>query len=76
MHEYTDTEWRRQFDPNRPSGAELTLGSIGKISGAVAEARENIAKTEAAIRDLNRRLDALEKTAAPAAPLLIREAQP
>ena len=50
----------RQFDPNRPSGSELTIGSIGKLSNAIA--------------DLNRRLDALEK-AAPSAPLLIREAR-
>jgi hypothetical protein len=58
----------RHFDPNRPSGSELTLGSIGKISNAVAAVLADIAA-------LNTRLDALEK-AAPAAPRFVTEARP
>jgi hypothetical protein len=58
----------RKFDPDRPTGSSLTIGSVAKISNAVAAVLADIAA-------LNTRLDALEKAAAPAAPLLISEAQ-
>jgi hypothetical protein len=66
MHEYTDTEWRRQFNP--VSGSSLTVGTLAKIADAASEALAKIA-------DLNRRLDRLEREKAVAAlPRLILEA--
>jgi hypothetical protein len=59
----------RHFDPNRPSGPELTTGNIAKISNAVAILLADIG-------DLNKRLDRIEKAAAPTRPLLIPEARP
>jgi hypothetical protein len=58
----------RHFDPNRPFGSELTLGSIGKLSNAVADVLASIA-------DLNRRLDRLEGRDESPRPI-IRESQP
>ena len=62
---------------NRPSGSELTLGSIGKISNAVADARDNIAKLDGMLSDLNCRLDRLEhQRADERPPMRIAEPQP
>jgi hypothetical protein len=52
-----------------PRGAVLTVGSIGKISDACADMRakmdSHVAKLSQTLRDLNHRLDALEKRFAP-----------
>jgi hypothetical protein len=57
---------RRKF--NTVSGSELTTGNVAKISNAVADAMATIA-------DLHKRLDRLEKAAAPTAPRLVVESR-
>ena len=42
----------RHFDPDRPSGSEITVGNIGKLASAIAEFRADIA-------DLGKRIDAV-----------------
>jgi hypothetical protein len=53
-----------------PTGAVLTVGSIGKLSDDCANMRtkmdQHITKLSQTLRDLNCRLDALEKRYAPA----------
>ena len=53
----------RRFDPDRPSGTELILGNVAKISDAVSSTRVALAKleatTNAALADLERRIAAV-----------------
>lgn len=64
----------RRFDPDRPSGTELTLGNVQKLASAAAELRvettdinERLAKYRAAfdatIADIEKRIAAVEATA-------------
>lgn len=43
---------RRPFDPNRPSGSEITVGNIAKIAEAAAENRAALVKLEAEVAKL------------------------
>lgn len=55
---------RRPFDPNKPSGGEITCGNIGKLAEAAAENRAAIAKLEASVVALEKlATDGLAKTA-------------
>jgi hypothetical protein len=72
MYEIKDSDpllRSRRFDPNRPSGSEITVGSISKLSAAAAELRADngntlakLAKFEtqfkATLADLSKRIDA------------------
>jgi hypothetical protein len=67
-------EYLRSID--RPTGAELTIGAVGRLAEATADMRDKFAKQEAklsqALRDLSYRLDVLEQRFAP--PLVIAPA--
>jgi hypothetical protein len=56
----------RRFDPDRPTGASLTIGSVAKLADAVVEARTAFArfeaKTNADLADLGKRIDAVIAT--------------
>jgi hypothetical protein len=60
--------WRKSVDT--PTAPVLTVGSIGKLSDDCADMRSkmdaHITKLSQTLRDLNFRLDALEKRYAPA----------
>lgn len=77
MHITKDDDWRRRFDPDRPTGAELTLCSIGKFSSAVADAKAEalamFAEHDAALAKLSERIAELE-TEKPVARRAVREA--
>jgi predicted secreted Zn-dependent protease len=71
MYETKDTDWRRPFNPDRPTGNELTLGAVAKLSDAAAEARAAFAKFAADIAKhaddlaaIAKRLARLEKQSA------------
>jgi hypothetical protein len=51
-------EWIRSLD--RPSGAELTTGNIGRLASHAASTDETIAKLDSALADLSKRLDRIE----------------
>jgi hypothetical protein len=56
-------EWIKSID--RPTGPELTMGNIRRLSAHAAETDEIVAKIDSMLADLELRLDALEKRYAP-----------
>jgi hypothetical protein len=62
VYETKDDDWRRPFDPDRPTGASLTIGSVAKLADAAAEARQMFGKLDDTLADLARRLAKLEES--------------
>lgn len=62
MYETKDNDWRRPLDPD--TAAVLTIGAIGKLASAAAEARATFAKFDDALTDIERQIEQLEKQSA------------
>jgi hypothetical protein len=68
--------YQTEYEPT-DTGAVLTTGAIGKLANAAADTRALVAKTKAALADIERRVERLEREKAVAAsPRLILESQP